>query len=214
MCRSYLSCLEAWLSDLIECIPSQYIALSKVETARLISRLYLKALIKFYQENKRSKFSDRGRKQVLNDMSRINERLLDLFKASHAIEEQHLFEVLSDFITAPIGDALHLYASSLQIFGIQYALYIYDLLRLCLKIRGDCNSKARKSTLALCAEFYVQLQNAVAADPTLLGGVKQRRSAYLSVFNELCPKVGAEHCTGMLHPGMYIDVPSLILRGR
>ena len=205
MCRSYLSCLEAWLSDLLECIPSQYIPLSKVETARLISRLYLKALIKFYQENKRSKFSDRGRKQVLDDMSRINGRLLDLFKDSDAIEEQHLFEVLSDFITAPFGDVLHLYASALQIFGIQYALQIYDLLRLCLKIRGDCNSKTRKSTLALCAEFYIQLQNAVAADPTLLGGIQQRRSAYSSVFNELCPKIGSEHCTGRLNPGMYID---------
>ena len=196
MCRSYLSCLEAWLSDFFDCIPSEYIPLSRIETSRLISRLYLKALIKFYQENKRSKFSDRGREQVLDDMRQINERLLDLFKVPDAIEEQKLFEVLNDFVTVEVGEILQLYAYALQVFGIQYALQIYDLLRLSLKIRKDCNTKIRKATLALCAEFHIQLQGAVAADTTLLGGAQNRRSAYLSVFNELCPKAGTEHCTG------------------
>ena len=146
--------MEAWLSDLLECIPPQYVALSKVETGRLIARLYLKALIKFYQENKRSKFSSKGREQLLDDFKMIKKWLLELFEQDdHAIEEQPLLEVLGDFLSSPHGDCLQLYASSLQVFGIEHALRIYDLLRLTLKIRGDANGKTRKGILALCAEF-------------------------------------------------------------
>ena len=148
MCKAYISRLEAWLGDLLDCIPPQYISLSRIETARLTARLYLKALIKFYQENKRSKFSDKGRQQVLDDMKAINDWLLELFEnVPNVIDEQTLLEMLGDFVTAPQGEFLPLYAQSLQIFGIRYALQMYDLSRLCLKMRKDCTTKSRKGAL-------------------------------------------------------------------
>ena len=198
MCNAYLDRLSSWLRDLLESLPQQYIDLAKIEAARATARLYLKAFIRSYQENKRYQFSDSGLEQVIEDMRTISVWLMELFKnVSDAVEEQQLLLFLGSFISCPPTDLLQMYALSLQTFGTQYALEIYDLMRLMIKIRSDCTSKTRKGMLALCAEFNVQLQSVVAADSRALGGASKKRPAFLSVFSDLCPKVGVEHCTGV-----------------
>ena len=197
VCQAYLDRLNGWLDNLLVSLPEQYISLCKKEAARVSSRMFLHSLIKFYQENKRSKFSANGNAQVLDDMRVMSMWLMELFEnVSDVVDEQQLFLVLDGFIRCEQGDILQMYALSLQTFGVKYALELYDLLRLSLKIRSDCTDKTRKGMLALCAEFHSQLQNAIAADSNLLGGVQRKRAAFVSVFNDLCPKIGVEHCTG------------------
>jgi hypothetical protein len=199
VCRTYLDRLEGWLNDLLQAVPSQYVDLTKIEAARVTTRLFLKALIKFYHENRRSKFTAKGTQQVLDDMRTLSVWLMELFQnVSDAVDEQQLLLFMDGFVLSPQGDILQMYALSLQTFGIQYALELYDLLRLSLKMRADCTNKCRKGMLALCAEFYVQLQSAVQADSNVLGGGQKRRAAFNTVFSDLCPKVGLEHCTGTI----------------
>ena len=211
VCQAYLDRLNGWLDNLLMSLPEQYISLCKKEAARVSSRMFLHSLIKFYHEHKRSKFSENGRLQVLDDMRVMSMWLMELFEnVSDVVDEQQLFLVLDGFIRCDQGDILQMYALSLQTFGIKYALELYDLLRLTLKIRNDCNDKTRKGMLALCAEFHSQLQNAIAADINLLGGAQRKRTAFVSVLNELCPKVGSEHCTGAYASNeVYMDIAGL-----
>lgn len=182
----------------MESLPIQYVELAKIEAARATARMYLKTFIRSYQENKRSQFSGSGLEQVIEDMRTISVSLMELFNnVSDAVEEQQLLLFLGSFISCPQADLLQMYALSLQIFGTQYALEIYDLMRLMVKIRIDCSAKTRKGMLALCAEFNLQLQCVVAADGRALGGASKKRPVFLSVFSDLCPKVGVEHCTGL-----------------
>jgi type II secretory pathway pseudopilin PulG len=96
---------------------------------------------------------------------------------------------------------LRCYADAIQTFGIKYALELYDLLRLFLKMRIDMSSSERKKVLGQCSEFYRQLQGAVQSDPTLmqaggLGSIGLKASKDRKIFEDLCPSVGTEHCTG------------------
>jgi hypothetical protein len=241
----FLNRFDVWLREFVICIPSQYETIVKIELARLVVKTYMGNLIRVYQEHKRFSLSKKGVEQVSCDISRIQDWLDSLFNGvGRALEEYMFLSTVNSFLSCGEDAMLASYAASVQSFGIQYSLHVYDLLRLLLKMRKvtDCSTKVRKSALGICAEFLSQLQTAIAADSSLLSGTRVARkvgrvaktklnptgdyssssssnsagddptsshcsitaqlaellsySPSTSLFDELFPKVGVEHCTG------------------
>jgi hypothetical protein len=191
----------------------------KLAVCKLLVRLYLMTFVRRYVHDKGNRLSRRGCQQVHEDLgiiaawiTTLDEELATQGSNISFVLEKKLMESMQQWLvckaTVSVSQDGHTvlksYASAIQIFGIKYALEVYDLMRLVLKMRVDVSSGDRKRVLGQCSEFYRQLQGAVQSDPTLMqagglgsvgklsAGVRNRKV----IFEDLCPLVGQEHCTG------------------
>lgn len=187
-----------------------------VETCRLLITVYVTNMISCYKSNKHIKVSSKGIEQIIADMQTLHSWTVEHI-SQHLVQfEANFLLMLIQFLFSGENNLITCFSESVQMFGLQYSLHIYDILRLMLKYRMDLTSSTRHSVLGvyyciscvyghinfhlmkLCGEFLNQLQTAVAADPNLLGGeiTAAAARADASILEKLCPQAGIEHCTG------------------
>lgn len=201
-CRLFVDHFREWCACTIAQIPERFGRIVSSEVGRLMVRLYMHAVINRYAGDKRLKLDDAGVEQMDNDLASLEAWILANVSSERRggelkMEELHLLCSMRQFMRAPQDALLDAFAQAVLHFGSAQGLQVYDLLRLALKIRLDMSTKVRKNVLGLATEFLQVLMQTLAADPELmLGAVLSRTARQVRVLDELCPRAGAEHCTG------------------
>ncbi len=198
LCAAFIVRLDQWVMNLSTILPAKYSNILFIEVGRLMVSLYVNNMISSYQTNKSLKLSNKGVQQLDSDLRAIHTWICAHITGDYAQDEKDLLLTVCDFLNCNQDGALVFYAKAVQKFGIQYALHLYDLIRLVMKFRTDFSPKTRKAVLGLCGEYLTQLQKAAASDTDLICGSNTRGAQYFdkSIFELLCPRAGAEHCTG------------------
>lgn len=201
-CRLLVDHFRDWTACIIAQIPERFGRIVSSEVGRLIVRLYMHTVIKRYTGDKRLKLDDAGVAQMESDLASLEAWIRANVSAERPgsqlqTEELHLIASMCQFMRAPKDALLDAFAQAVLNFGSAQGLQVYDLLRLALKIRLDLSTKLRKNILGMATEFLHMLMQTLSSDPDLmLGAVLGRTSRQVRVLDELCPRAGAEHCTG------------------
>jgi hypothetical protein len=192
-CAALVDRMHQWVKDFSKTLPQKYSELVFAETCRLTVVSYVRNMIYSYVNNKKLKLSKKGIEQLSSDLKFIQNWIAENISLNFVTYENSLLVSLIQFLNYPNESLLTSFSDAIQLFGLQHAFHIYDLMRLMLKYRIDMTPNIRRSVLGLCGEFLQQLQVAVSSDTKLLNGITGFEVKVLCI---LCPNVGLEHCTG------------------
>jgi len=197
-CTVLIDRLYNWVVGFTGNLHPKYTDILLVETCRLVITVYVNNMIVCYKGNKSIKVSKEGIHQLILDLQTIHSWTIEHINPQLVQFEVSFLLMLIQFLFSTHENLITCFSDSVQLFGLQHALHIYDMLRLMLKYRMDLTANVRHSVLGLCGEFLLQLQGAVLADPSLICGEVAESAARteVTVLDALCPKAGVEHCTG------------------
>lgn len=217
--ENYLSRINGWLDSFFLGIPKEYHFIVLREFIRYVIGVYLRKIMCKYTSNKKFRFSEEGVLQIASDLQAIQQWIISIDSAcvpygdtdthiSATVDMRMLLKFLRVFITSAENDLLLCFTEAIQHFGMASSLYLYDMLRLCLKLREDLKKKNRKYILGLCTEFIEKLSAATIERFGPLSSPPRRLSGP-EVLAELFSKAGTYHCTGKKWSLTYLAEPEL-----
>lgn len=192
LCAAFINNLDQWSSFICSALPERFTFMVYLQVARLMVHMYIANMIDRHKEKKRMVSTERGVRQIAQDLMAIKSWISTYEKDANAVTEQHVIVVLQSFLLCSQRDMVQAFSEAILLFGIKYAYHAYDLLRLCLKFRPEISDIDRKAVLGLCCEFIHAVQKAMDAD----GFSFSLPTQDMTMLDMLLPKVGIEHCTG------------------
>jgi len=209
LCKAYLLRVSTWLNEF--CLrgaasPCEFHRISTREVIRLIVVTYMKKIIDTYFNDKKFKLSEEGVLQVASDLQQIISWVDNKHAAlTPAGVNTSDFTGLNDvsmllrntrmLLMSDEDNLLLCFSESIQHFGHNSIIHIYDLSRLILKVREDMSLKQRKHMLAVFSYYVEQFKNATTEVFEPLGNPHPRLSGP-AILSELFPLAGEVHCTG------------------
>ena len=170
------------------------------EVVRLTVVRYFNVLFSRYKDDKSLKLSQSGIDQIGNDLNSIYSWIA---KREQEIGEKNLFynEIviishLRNFLSiTDHNKILTTYSTALSTIGAPYGNHLYDLVRLCMKLRVDIPPKTRRNTLGKIAKYLNDLQKVLVEE---LDFVVIPKGKYIKryILDDLFPEIGIKHCTG------------------
>jgi hypothetical protein len=198
--RQYLDRLSKYLEFLTQRIPNSYRPFLFAEVVRLTVVRYFNILFSRYKDDKSLKLSQSGIDQIGNDLNSIYSWIA---KREQEIGEKNLFynEIviishLRNFLSiTEHNKILTTYSTALSTIGAPYGNHLYDLVRLCMKLRSDIPPKIRRNTLGKIAKYLNDLQKVLVEE---LDFVVIPKGKYIKryILDDLFPEIGLKHCTG------------------
>jgi hypothetical protein len=209
LCKAYLARVSAWLNDFClrgSASPCEFHRISTREVIRLIVVTYLKHIIDTYFNDKKFKLSEEGVQQVASDLQQIiswvDDKHGSLIPGGVNLSD---FTGLNDvsmllrntrmLLMSDEENLLLCFSESVQHFGHNSIVHIYDLARLVLKVREDLTLKQRKHMLAVFSFYVAQFHITTTEIFEPLGNPHHRLSGPV-ILSELFPLAGKVHCTG------------------
>lgn len=199
VCRMYTDRLMKYLKFMAERIPPKYEPTLNAEVVRLTVSKYLMILMSRYREDKKIRLSKDGINQIISDLGS-----LQMFVTSNAsagtdkmafYDETVITSQVRSFIKFEPSQILTAFAGALGSCGAPYGFHLYDLLRLCLKLRLDISSRDRRYTLGCCNKFLTDLDR-VLVDEASFVVIPKGKFITRNILDDLFPDVGVRHCTG------------------
>ena len=120
-----------------------------METLRLMITVYVNNMIICYRSNKNIKVSKEGINQLILDLQIIHSWSIEYINPQLVQFEISFLLMLIQFLFSTHENLITCFSNSVQLFGLQYALHIYDMLRLMLKYRMDLSANVRHSVLGV-----------------------------------------------------------------
>eukprot|EP00981_Chlorochromonas_danica_P012823 scaffold5444_cov181-Ochromonas_danica.AAC.4 len=137
LCNAFINNLDQWASFVCAALPERFLFMVYLQVSRLLIRMYIHHMIARHKEKKRHILTEKGVRQISQDLVAIKAWIEDIVKA---------------------------FSESVLFFGIKYAYHAYDLLRLMLKFRPDVSDTDRRAILGNCSEFINQIKKAIDGD--------------------------------------------------
>ena len=209
VCEVYLERVTTWMNGFCERAsknPCEFHRITIRETIRMVVYSYVKGLCDRYKYDKKFMLSEGGCRQLASDLQAISSWIdaqnVNLIPTS--IKNKSVYKGCNDltmllrnirmFSTSDVSSLLFCFSEAMQHFGTGSALQLYDLARLCLKIRSDVSNSDRKRVLSLYSVYVEQLQNYF-----FMFGPLSKSHPRLSgpeLLKDLFPNVGTYHCSG------------------
>lgn len=120
-----------------------------METCRLMILVYVSNIINCYKSNKQIKVSTEGIEHIISDLQTIHSWAIEHIPPSMIQVEATFLLMLIQFLFSTHENLINCFSDSVQMFGLQYSLHVYDILRLMLKYRMDLSSTTRRSVLGV-----------------------------------------------------------------
>jgi len=199
VCRMYTDRLTKYLKFMAERIPSKFEPTLNAEVVRLTVAKYLMVLMSRYREDKKIRLSKDGIDQIIADLNSI--QMFVTSSASAGADKMAFYDetVITSqvrcFIKFEISQILTAFAGTIGACGAPYGLHLYDLLRLCLKLRVDISPRDRRRILSYCTKFLSDLDRVLVDEATFVVIPKGKFIAR-NILDDLFPEVGIRHCTG------------------
>lgn len=192
LCNAFINNLDQWASFVCAALPERFLFMVYLQVSRLLIRMYIHNMIARHKEKKRKILTEKGVRQISQDLIAIKAWIVSNESCIHAVTEQHIIVALQSFLLCSQKDMVGAFSESMLFFGIKYVYHAYDLLRLMLKFRPDVSDTDRRAILGLCSEFINQIKKAIDGDSFSFALPTQD----MAMLDDLLPLVGIEHCTG------------------
>mmetsp|Transcript_17609 Transcript_17609/g.29507 ORF Transcript_17609/g.29507 Transcript_17609/m.29507 type:complete len:876 (-) Transcript_17609:106-2733(-) len=210
VCQLYLDRVTTWMvafCDRASATPCEFHRITIRETIRMVVYSYVKGLCDRYKNDKKFMLSEEGSQQLAADlqtvMSWVDEQNVKLIPPTVKNKSEYkgcndltmLLRNIRMFVTSDESSLLFCLSEAIQHFGTASSLHLYDLARLCLKIRDDVSNSTRKHVLGLFSTYVDQLQRASLEEYGPLSKSHPRLSGP-ELLADLFPRVGVYHCSG------------------
>jgi hypothetical protein len=210
VCELYLGRVTTWMVAFCQrasATPCEFHRIAIRETIRMVVYSYIKGLCDRYKNDKKFILSENGSQQLASDlhsiMTWVDTQNVKLIPPTIKNKSEYkgcndltmLLRNIRMFVTSDESSLLFCLSEAIQHFGTASSLHIYDLARLCLKIRDDMSNSTRKYVLGLFSTYVEQLQRASLEEFGPLSKSHPRLSGP-ALLSDLFPRVGSLHCSG------------------
>ena len=209
VCELYLDRATTWMVAFCErasATPCEFHRIAIRETIRMVVFSYIHGLCERYKNDKKFMLSEEGSEQLASDLQAISSWVdtqnVKLIPPTIVNKSEYkgcndltmMVRNIRMFSTSDVSSLLFCLSEAIQHFGTSSALHVYDLARLCLKIRSDVSNNERKHVLGLFSTYVEQLLKYFFLCAPL--SKSHPRLSGPELLQDLFPRVGVYHCSG------------------